>query len=88
MRPCSARIRSETSRADPGKVPYSTPVTVSAAAISGRQMSMSQVDAASWRTARLRSSPAPVSTLGAGSGTSSPSGLASNCMNTRFQIST
>ena len=49
---------------------------------------MSHTDAAPCSTARLRSSPAPVSMLGAGSGTSSPSGCASNCMNTRFQIST
>jgi hypothetical protein len=35
----------------------------------------------------MRSSPAPVSTDGLGSGTSVPSGCRSNCMNTRFQIS-
>jgi hypothetical protein len=35
-----------------------------------------------------RSKPAPVSMLGFGSGTRVPSGRWSNCMNTRFQIST
>ena len=38
-------------------------------------------------TAAIRSSPAPVSTDGLGSGISVPSGCRSNCMNTRFQNS-
>ncbi len=39
-------------------------------------------------TAAMRSRPAPVSTDGFGSGVSLPSAERSNCMNTRFQIST
>ena len=41
----------------------------------------------SWRMLARRSSPAPVSTLGLGRGTSSPVGFWSYCMKTRFHIS-
>jgi len=39
------------------------------------------------RTAANRSSPAPVSMLGRGSGVNVPAALRSNCMKTKFQSS-
>jgi hypothetical protein len=46
------------------------------------------LDFTPWTTELMRSRPAPVSIDGAGSGVSGPSAtLLSNCMNTRFQIS-
>ncbi len=88
VRACSARMRRETSASPPGNPWYVTPVARSAAAMSGWKTSMSQIDSAPCRTARLRSRPAPVSMLGRGSGTRVPSGCASNVTKTRFQIST
>ena len=49
---------------------------------------MSQTESTPCSTAAMRSSPAPVSMLGLGSGVRVPSAAWSNCMKTRFQIST
>src|SRR5665811_377430 len=53
----------------------------------GRITSVSHTVGTPWSTARSRSSPAPVSMLGAGRGAISPSDRSSSCMKTRFQIS-
>jgi hypothetical protein len=53
----------------------------------GRKRSVSKLLVAPWRTAVMRSSPAPVSTEGFGRGVIFPEASLSNCMKTRFQIS-
>jgi hypothetical protein len=63
------------------------PTAASTSAMSGAKTSVWKLLVTPCSTAAMRSSPAPVSTLGFGSGTSVPSGCRSNCMNTRFQIS-
>ena len=57
------------------------------ALISGWKRSVWKLFDSPCMNAAMRSSPAPVSTDGLGSGTSVPSGCWSNCMKTRFQNS-
>ena len=59
-----------------------------ASSMIGRSRSVSKLLSLPWRTAAMRSSPMPVSIEGLGSGDRCPFSSRSNCMNTRFQIST
>jgi hypothetical protein len=81
----SAITRIETSSAS--RTPYALPARRSTWPISGRIRSVRKFEGTPWTTAAIRSSPIPVSIEGLGSGVSRPSALRSNCMKTRFQIS-
>ncbi len=64
------------------------PVSCSEAAIRVRNRSVSKTLVCPCSTVVMRSSPMPVSIEGLGRGLRAPSDCWSNCMNTRFQIST
>jgi len=66
---------------------YFFPAISSIRAMIGRNRSVSKLLFTSWRMHAIRSSPAPVSTDGFGSGVIFPDASRSYCMKTRFQIS-
>ena len=80
----SAMIRNEGFKT---RSPFAC-VSMAAFSINGTNRSVSKFEILSCSTAAMRSSPAPVSIDGLGSSVSSPFALRSNCMKTRFHIST
>jgi hypothetical protein len=79
----SVRIRSRRSVCS--SAPRRLCVTSAARSRTEENRSVSYADTASWRTVAMRSKPIPVSTLGAGSGsTISPASSITNCMKTRL----